>query len=173
MRFCACPGRDPKIVIGDGPELPRLKQQYPNATYAGYKFGEELARHVAAADVFVFPSLTDTFGLVNLEAMACGVPVAAFPVTGPIDVVEDGVTGALDQDLARAALRALTLKPQACRRARACDPAGMPARGSSKATSLPASRTDRRRQTVARYCPARRPDVACERRVLLRSRCTV
>ena len=63
----------------------------------------------------VFPSLTDTFGLVNLEAMACGVPVAAFPVAGPIDVVEDGVTGALDEDLARAALRALTIDPKTCR----------------------------------------------------------
>ena len=65
--------------------------------------------------MLVFPSLTDTFGLVNLEAMACGVPVAAFPVTGPIDVVQDGVTGALDTDLARAALRALRIDPQACR----------------------------------------------------------
>jgi hypothetical protein len=75
--------------------------------YAGFRFGEDLAAHIAAADVLVFPSLTDTFGLVNLEAMACGVPVAAFPVTGPIDVVQDGVTGALDTDLARAARRAL------------------------------------------------------------------
>ena len=64
----------------------------------------------------MFPSLTDTFGLVNLEAMACGVPVAAYPVTGPIDVVEDGVTGALDTDLATAAVRALSLDPRACRR---------------------------------------------------------
>jgi len=63
----------------------------------------------------VFPSLTDTFGLVNLEAMACGVPVAAFPVTGPIDVIEDGVTGALDQNLGKAAERALTLDPRKCR----------------------------------------------------------
>jgi glycosyltransferase involved in cell wall biosynthesis len=63
----------------------------------------------------VFPSRTDTFGLVNLEAMACGVPVAAYPVTGPIDVIEDGVTGALDEDLGRAALRALRLDPDACR----------------------------------------------------------
>lgn len=69
------------------------------------RFGEDLATHLAAADVMVFPSLTDTFGLVNLEAMACDVPVAAFPVTGPIDVIEDGVTGALDADLARAARR--------------------------------------------------------------------
>jgi glycosyltransferase involved in cell wall biosynthesis len=104
-----------KLVIGDGPELPRLKSQYPDAVYAGFRFGEDLARHLAAADVMVFPSLTDTFGLVNLEAMACGVPVAAFPVAGPIDVVEDGLTGALDQDLARAANRALTISPQNCR----------------------------------------------------------
>ena len=104
-----------KLVIGDGPELPRLKAQYPNAVYAGYQFGDALAQHLAAADVMVFPSLTDTFGLVNLEAMACGVPVAAYPVAGPIDVIEDGVTGALDQDLAAAAVRALTIDPQACR----------------------------------------------------------
>jgi glycosyltransferase involved in cell wall biosynthesis len=71
--------------------------------------------HLAASDVMVFPSRTDTFGLVNLEAMACGVPVAAYPVTGPIDVVEDGVTGALDFDLAAAARRALRVDPKACR----------------------------------------------------------
>src|SRR5208283_3358296 len=79
------------------------------------RFGEDLARHIAAADVMVFPSRTDTFGLVNLEAMACGVPVAAYPVTGPIDVIQDGVTGALDEDLARAAERALTIDPRLCR----------------------------------------------------------
>src|SRR5450631_3370089 len=104
-----------KIVIGDGPERPRLVKQYPGATFLGYRFGEDLARHLAAADVMVFPSRTDTFGLVNLEAMACGVPVAAYPVTGPIDVIEDGVTGALDVDLAAAALRALKIDPAACR----------------------------------------------------------
>jgi glycosyltransferase involved in cell wall biosynthesis len=113
--FLRMPWSGSKIVIGDGPELPRLKAQFPNTTYVGFRFGEDLARHLAAADVFVFPSLTDTFGLVNLEAMACGVPVAAYPVTGPIDVVEDGVTGALDDDLARAALRALAIDPQNCR----------------------------------------------------------
>jgi glycosyltransferase involved in cell wall biosynthesis len=82
--------------------------------FTGFKFGEELAKHLGVADVFVFPSLTDTFGIVLLEAMACGVPVAAFPVTGPVDVVQDGVTGVLDQDLRRAALGALELDPARC-----------------------------------------------------------
>jgi glycosyltransferase involved in cell wall biosynthesis len=104
-----------KIIIGDGPERARLERRYPDATFSGYRYGEDLARHLAAADVMVFPSRTDTFGLVNLEAMACGVPVAAYPVTGPIDVVEDGVTGALDLDLAAAASRALNVDPLACR----------------------------------------------------------
>jgi glycosyltransferase involved in cell wall biosynthesis len=104
-----------KIVVGDGPERARLAKQYPNAIFMGYRFGEDLARHLAAADVMVFPSRTDTFGLVNLEAMACGVPVAAYPVTGPIDVIEDGVTGCLDLDLAAAARRALSVDPNACR----------------------------------------------------------
>jgi glycosyltransferase involved in cell wall biosynthesis len=104
-----------KIVIGDGPERARLQSQYPDAVFTGYQFGDSLARHLAAADVMVFPSRTDTFGLVNLEAMACGVPVAAYPVTGPIDVIEDGVTGALDADLAAAAVRALGVDPAACR----------------------------------------------------------
>jgi glycosyltransferase involved in cell wall biosynthesis len=104
-----------KIVIGDGPERARLQNQYPGVTFAGYRFGKDLAAHVAAADVMVFSSRTDTFGLVNLEAMACGVPVAAYPVTGPIDVVEDGITGALDADLAAAARRALDIDPKACR----------------------------------------------------------
>ena len=113
--FLRMPWSGTKIVIGDGPERAGLQAQYPEAVYAGFRFGEDLAAHLAAADVLVFPSLTDTFGLVNLEAMACGVPVAAFPVTGPIDVVQDGVTGALDMDLARAAQRALAIDPHACR----------------------------------------------------------
>jgi glycosyltransferase involved in cell wall biosynthesis len=104
-----------KIVIGDGPERARLQAQYPGTVFTGFRFGEDLAAHLAAADVMVFPSRTDTFGLVNLEAMACGVPVAAYPVTGPIDVIEDGVTGALDEDLADAARRALALDPTVCR----------------------------------------------------------
>ena len=88
------------------PERARLQAQYPGVAFAGYRFDEDLAAHLAAADVMVFPSRTDTFGLVNLEAMACGVPVAAYPVTGPIDVIEDGVTGALGHDLGAAAARA-------------------------------------------------------------------
>jgi glycosyltransferase involved in cell wall biosynthesis len=113
--FLRMPWSGTKLIIGDGPERLRLQAQYPQAVYAGFRFGEDLAAHLAAADVLVFPSLTDTFGLVNLEAMACAVPVAAFPVTGPIDVVQDGVTGALDTDLARAAQRALRIDPRACR----------------------------------------------------------
>jgi glycosyltransferase involved in cell wall biosynthesis len=104
-----------KLVVGDGPATARLRQQYTSVVFAGYRHGEELARHVAASDVFVFPSRTDTFGLVLLEAMACGVPVAAYPVTGPVDVIVDGVTGALSEDLQAAALAALRMSPEACR----------------------------------------------------------
>jgi glycosyltransferase involved in cell wall biosynthesis len=113
--FLSMPWPGSKIVVGDGPERARLQGQYPDAVFTGYQFGESLAKHLAAADVMVFPSRTDTFGLVNLEAMACGVPVAAYPVTGPIDVIEEGVTGALDVDLAAAAQRALKVDPAACR----------------------------------------------------------
>ena len=104
-----------RVVIGDGPARAALERKYPDAVFTGYKFGEDLARHVAAADVCVFPSRTDTFGLVLLEAMACGLPVAALPVTGPIDVVRQGVTGVLDEDLRAATLAALALDPAACR----------------------------------------------------------
>jgi glycosyltransferase involved in cell wall biosynthesis len=104
-----------QLVVGDGPARPSLERRYPRARFVGFKHGEELATHFAASDVFVFPSRTDTFGLVLLEAMACGLPVAAYPVTGPIDVVAHGVTGILDENLRAAALRALHLDPQACR----------------------------------------------------------
>ncbi|VEB40829.1 D-inositol-3-phosphate glycosyltransferase [Chromobacterium violaceum] len=91
------------------PLLPRLKQQYPEVYFAGVFPQHELARFYRAADVFVFPSLTDTFGLVLLEAMACGSPVAAFPVAGPLDVVGDSGAGVLDWDLRAACLKALEL----------------------------------------------------------------
>ncbi|MDY6948146.1 MAG: glycosyltransferase family 1 protein [Pseudomonadota bacterium] len=104
-----------KVIVGDGPARAELEAKYPSAKFVGFKFGEELASHVAAADVFVFPSRTDTFGLVLLEAMSCGVPVAAYPVTGPIDVVTQGVTGVLNEDLRAAALAAVRLDPRQCR----------------------------------------------------------
>jgi 1,2-diacylglycerol 3-alpha-glucosyltransferase/glucuronosyltransferase len=104
-----------KLVVGDGPAREELQRKYPQAVFVGYKFGEELAAHLAAADVFVFPSRTDTFGLVLLEAMACGVPVAAYPVTGPVDVVKAGVTGMLSEDLRTATLGALQMNRHACR----------------------------------------------------------
>ena len=104
-----------RVVIGDGPARCELQQKYPHVAFTGYKFGEDLARHVAAADVCVFPSRTDTFGLVLLEALACGLPVAAYPVTGPLDVVRAGVTGVLSEDLRAATLAALELDPAACR----------------------------------------------------------
>jgi glycosyltransferase involved in cell wall biosynthesis len=102
-----------QVVVGGGPALEELQKRYPKAVFLGPKFGEELAGIVSAADVFVFPSRTDTFGLVLLEAMACGVPVAAFPVPGPQDLVIDGSTGALDEDLRAATLRALQLDGEA------------------------------------------------------------
>ena len=104
-----------KFVVGGGPDLEMLKHKYPQVRFTGYKTGRELAQHVAAADVFVFPSRTDTFGLVIIEALACGVPVAAFPVQGPVDIIKNGVTGFLNTDLKEAAERAATLDPNACR----------------------------------------------------------
>ena len=104
-----------KYVVGDGPDLERLRVRYPGVRFTGAKGHAELAGYLAAADVFVFPSRTDTFGLVMLEAMACGVPIAAYPVTGPMDVVRRGETGILDADLGRAARDALKLDRRACR----------------------------------------------------------
>jgi glycosyltransferase involved in cell wall biosynthesis len=105
-----------KVVVGDGPQLQQLKLRYANVHFVGVKMGKDLARYYAASDVFVFPSLTDTFGLVLLEALASGLPVAAFPVTGPLDVVTSAEVGCLDTDLRKAALQALTLSPEACRK---------------------------------------------------------
>lgn len=104
-----------KVVVGDGPQLAELKRKYPDVEFLGAKHGEDLARHYASADVFVFPSLTDTFGLVLLEALATGVPVAAYPVTGPLDVIGDSGVGVLDEDLASAARRALGTPKNVCR----------------------------------------------------------
>jgi glycosyltransferase involved in cell wall biosynthesis len=104
-----------KVVVGDGPARDELQRKYPAVHWVGAKHGEELAQHYAAADVFVFPSRTDTFGLVLLEALASGVPVAAYPVPGPLDVVNGSGVGVLDEDLKRAVEGALTISPQTCR----------------------------------------------------------
>jgi glycosyltransferase involved in cell wall biosynthesis len=104
-----------KLVIGGGPQLADLSRRYPNVRFAGPQYGEDLARYYAAADVFVFPSRTYTFGLVLLEALASGLPVAAFPVPGPLDVVDGASVGCLEEDLASAARRALAISPEACR----------------------------------------------------------
>jgi glycosyltransferase involved in cell wall biosynthesis len=104
-----------KVVVGDGPMLEKLKRRYPDARFLGRHEGKDLARLYAAADVFIFPSRTDTFGLVLLEAMASGVPVAAYPVPGPLDVVGDSGAGILDEDLRRAALAALEIPRERCR----------------------------------------------------------
>lgn len=88
-----------KIVVGDGPDLKRLQEKYPDVDFVGYKFGKELADYYRDADVFVFPSRSDTYGIVILEAMACGTPVAAYPVTGPKDQIIEGVNGSMHEDL--------------------------------------------------------------------------
>lgn len=108
------PGR--KVVVGGGPHLAELARAYPAAHFTGPKTGVDLAKAYASGDVFVFPSRTDTFGLVLLEAMASGLPIAAYPVTGPIDLVANGRTGYLDDDLAVAARKALALDRTAARR---------------------------------------------------------
>jgi glycosyltransferase involved in cell wall biosynthesis len=114
--FLAMPiGAGSKLVVGDGPQLARLQAKYPDVHFAGARFGEDLARHYASGDVFVFPSLTDTFGLVLLEALASGLPVAAYPVAGPLDVIGDSGCGVLDRDLARASPRALEIPRARCR----------------------------------------------------------
>lgn len=104
-----------KVVVGDGPARAGLERRFPEAVFLGRRSDADLPALYAAADVFVFPSRTDTFGLVLLEAMACGVPVAAYPVMGPRDVVTDPAAGALDEDLRAACLKALELKPEAAR----------------------------------------------------------
>jgi glycosyltransferase involved in cell wall biosynthesis len=105
-----------KLVVGDGPQLAELRARYPAVRFVGPKFGGDLARHYAASDVFVFPSRTDTFGLVVLEALASGLPVAAHPVQGPIDILgSNHAVGALSEDLGEAARRAMTLNAQTCR----------------------------------------------------------
>ncbi len=113
---CAAARTGTKLVVGGGPDLARLKRAYPEVVFTGPQYGDALAHHFAAADVFVFPSRTDTFGLVLVEALACGVPVAAFPVQGPVDVIGTAPVGVLSEDLGLAIDQALPLDRDACRR---------------------------------------------------------
>jgi glycosyltransferase involved in cell wall biosynthesis len=104
-----------KVVIGGGPALPELKCKFPDTKFLGQLENGVLAAHLAAADVFVFPSRTDTFGIVQLEALASGVPIAAFPVTGPKDVIGDNPVGVLNEDLTAACMEALWISRDTCR----------------------------------------------------------
>jgi glycosyltransferase involved in cell wall biosynthesis len=105
-----------RLVIGDGPERARLQSRYgTRALFVGYRHGEELVNWLSMCDAMIFPSRTDTFGLVILEALACGIPVAAHNVMGPCDIIQDGVDGVLSEDLRQAALACLSLDRSKCR----------------------------------------------------------
>ena len=105
-----------KVLVGDGPDFATMKSKYPDAHFVGVKKKKDLADHYRSADLFVFPSKTDTFGMVLVEAMACGLPVAAYPVTGPIDIITEGYLGALNDDLGKAATEALKFPDEGERR---------------------------------------------------------
>ncbi len=114
---CDLPGT--KVVVGEGPQREELEEKYPEAIFTGPKYGDELTQHYQAADVFVFPSRTDTFGLVNVEALACGVPVAAYPVRGPLEILDGAPAGcgSMDESLQKACLTAYENRdPEACRK---------------------------------------------------------
>jgi glycosyltransferase involved in cell wall biosynthesis len=114
--FLSLPTPGTKLVVGGGPQLALLKVQFPEAVFVGEQRGADLARYYAASDVLVFPSKTDTFGLVMLEALACGIPVAAFPVQGPLDVLgRHSQVGCLSHDLGAAIQKALQIPPERCR----------------------------------------------------------
>ena len=107
--FFEMPYEGVKFMVGDGPMLEEYKAQYPDVKFVGAKRGQELAKYFAMADVFVFPSRWETFGLVMIEAMACGTPVAAYPCQGPLDVIDEGITGCMREDLKQAVNDALML----------------------------------------------------------------
>ena len=101
--FCSLPYPGArKIMVGDGPYRLELQRRYPDVEFVGFKTGHELAEYYSMADVFVFPSRWETFGIVMIEAMACGTPVAAYPVQGPLDVIDEGITGCMNEDLKQA-----------------------------------------------------------------------
>lgn len=114
--FLTLPLEGTKVVVGDGPTRESLQRRFPEVVFRGFLYGEELAQHFASADCFVFPSRTETFGNVILEALASGLPVASVPAPGPIDLLQDGVNGAVDEDLLAACRRALTCSRSKARR---------------------------------------------------------
>ena len=113
--FLKLPLPGTKVVVGDGPSREELQRSYPDVLWRGYQFGAELSAHFASADCFVFPSRTETFGNVILEALASGLPVASVPAPGPVDLINEGVNGAIDDDLHAACLRALTCSRERAR----------------------------------------------------------
>ncbi len=113
--FLKLPVPGTKVVVGDGPQLAELRKTFPEVVFTGFQTGDALANYMASADVFVFPSKTDTFGIVMLDALACGVPVAAYPVQGPLDVLIENETGCMHEDLQTAFYAALTLNSENCR----------------------------------------------------------
>lgn len=112
--FCSLPDKYIKVVVGDGPYKKELEKKYPDVLFTGYKFGEELSDFYQAADCFVFTSKADTFGVVMIESMFCGTPVAAYPVQGPIDVVDNKYTGFTDNNIEVAIEKCLTLSRKKC-----------------------------------------------------------
>lgn len=104
-----------KVVVGDGPSREPLQRRYPGAVWRGFRFGDDLAAHYASADCFVFPSRTETFGNVLLEAFASGLPAASVPAPGPVDLVREGINGAIDDDLLSACRRALGVSRERAR----------------------------------------------------------
>ena len=112
--FLNLPTQESKVVVGPGPMLDLYKATYKDIEFVGPKFGNELAQFYSDASVFVFPSKTDTYGIVMIEAMACGTPVAAYPVTGPIDVIEPNLNGCVNEDLEKAVCHAKTISSQSC-----------------------------------------------------------
>jgi glycosyltransferase involved in cell wall biosynthesis len=105
--FLSLPLPGTKVVVGDGPSRADLERRFPDVVWRGYRYGQELAAHFASADCFVFPSRTETFGNVILEAHASGLPVASVPAPGPVDLIKEGINGAVDDELHSACLRAL------------------------------------------------------------------
>lgn len=112
--FCQLPDKYIKVVVGDGPYKQELQKKYPNVKFPGYKFGKELAQFYQTSDCFVFTSKSDTFGVVMIESMYCGTPVAAYPVQGPIDIIDNKYTGHTDENLEVAIEKCLLLSRKKC-----------------------------------------------------------